>query len=70
MALAFGLGGREVAGQMLGEAYDRGREQKDTVKRDAQIGKERGKRDAERARGEAEHRTNDGDGTTAARSMN
>ena len=70
MALAFGLGGREVAGQMLGEAYDRGRDQKDTVKRDAQIGKERGKRDAERARAEAERRTNDGDGTPAARSMN
>ena len=70
MALAFGLGGREVAGQMLGEAYDRGREQKDTVKRDAQIGKERGKRDAERAREEAQRRTNDGDGTPAARSMN
>ena len=27
MALAFGLGGREVAGRMLGDAYDRGREQ-------------------------------------------
>jgi Conserved TM helix len=68
MALAFGLGGREVAHDMLSEAYDRGRDQKDTVKRDARIGKERGKRDAERARDEAERRTDDG--TAAARSMN
>jgi Conserved TM helix len=29
MALAFGLGGRDVAGRMLAEAYDRGRENRD-----------------------------------------
>ena len=69
MALAFGLGGREVAGQMLSEAYDRGRDQKDTVKRDARIGKERGQRDAERARDEVEVRRGEGNGP-AARSMN
>ena len=34
MALAFGLGGREVAGQMLGDAYDKGREQRGQVKDD------------------------------------
>jgi small-conductance mechanosensitive channel len=68
MALAFGLGGREVAGQMLSDAYDTGRDQRDTVKRDARIGKERGQRDAERTRDEAQNRTSDGG--PAARSMN
>ena len=46
MALAFGLGGREVAGQMLADAYDKGQEQRGQVRRDMQIGKERGKQDA------------------------
>ena len=69
MALAFGLGGREVAHDMLSEAYDRGRDQKDTVKRDARIGKERAQRDADQARTEVEVRTGDGNGP-AARSMN
>ena len=67
MALAFGLGGREVAHDMLSEAYDRGRDQKDTVKRDARIGKERAQRDAEQARTEVG--TGVGNGP-AARSMN
>ena len=34
MALAFGLGGRDVAGQMLSEAYDRGRENTTRFRRD------------------------------------
>jgi hypothetical protein len=34
MALAFGLGGRDVAGRMLAEAYDRGRENRDRFRRD------------------------------------
>jgi len=34
MALAFGLGGRDVAGRMLAEAYDRGRESNDRFRRD------------------------------------
>ena len=54
MALAFGLGGREVAGRMLDDAYDKGQEQRGQVKRDMEIGKERGKQDAERAKVEAE----------------
>jgi len=68
MALAFGLGGREVANEMLSEAYHRGRQNTDQVKRDAQIGRERGKADAQRAQGEAARRSTDG--STAARSMN
>jgi Conserved TM helix len=60
MALAFGLGGREVAGQMLSDAYDKGQENKGQVKDDMRTGKERGKRDAERAKTEAQARTGNG----------
>jgi hypothetical protein len=49
-ALAFGLGGRDVAGQLLGQAYDKGRKNKDQVKRDMQTGKDRGERQAEQAK--------------------
>ena len=62
MALAFGLGGREVAHSMLVDAYNQGQEQRGQVKRDMQLGKERGKQDAQRAKHEAEQRTGDGDG--------
>ena len=41
MALAFGLGGRDVAGRMLAEAYDRGRENRDRFRRDVQVGTDR-----------------------------
>ena len=40
-ALAFGLGGRQVAADMLSTAYDKGREQKAQVRADMQKGKER-----------------------------
>jgi Conserved TM helix len=38
MALAFGLGGRDVAGDMLSEAYDRGREHRGRFTRDLAAG--------------------------------
>ena len=60
MALAFGLGGREVAGRMLSDAYEKGQEQRGQVRRDVEIGKERGKQDAQRAKAEAEQRTGNG----------
>ena len=53
MALAFGLGGRDVAGRMLADAYDKGREQRGQVRRDMEVGKERGRRDAHRLKREA-----------------
>jgi len=65
MALAFGLGGRDVAHRMLEDAYDQGRQQRGQVKRDLQVGKDRGKQDAERTKAAAEQRT--GDGRTDAR---
>ena len=66
MALAFGLGGRDVAGRMLEDAYNKGQEQKDTVKRDMQLGKERGKQEAQRAKSSAQ--SDSGDGQTTVQS--
>jgi hypothetical protein len=60
MALAFGLGGRDVAGRMLEDAYNKGQDERDTVKRDMQVGKERGKQDAQRAKDEAQQRAGNG----------
>jgi small-conductance mechanosensitive channel len=62
MALAFGLGGREVAAQMLGDAYDKGRAQRGRVKDDMETGKERAKDDAQRVKAEAGTRTGAGNG--------
>jgi Conserved TM helix len=50
MALAFGLGGRDLANRLLSDAYDKGQEQRGQVKRDMEIGKERGRQDAERVK--------------------
>jgi Conserved TM helix len=54
MALAFGLGGREVAAEMLRGAYESRRAE---VRRDLLVGKERAKQDAERMKAEAQART-------------
>ena len=53
LALAFGLGGRDVAAKMLNDAYDKGQEQKGQVKQDLQKGKEQAKSDAETAQQKA-----------------
>ena len=55
-ALAFGLGGREVAADLLRTAYDSGQQNKDQVKRDMQQGKQR----AERAAGQHQDRVETG----------
>ena len=47
-ALAFGLGGRDVAGRMLSDAYDAGQRSKDQVKQDMQQGKESAQREQQR----------------------
>ena len=60
LALAFGLGGRTVAQRMLEDAYGKGQQNIDQVKRDAQVGKERGKQEAQRVQGKA------GEGQTQA----
>jgi len=46
-ALAFGLGGREVAGQMLQGAYEKGQENKEQFKRDLDQGVNRAKEEVE-----------------------
>ena len=56
-ALAFGLGGRDVAAQMLAGAYQRGQASREQVRRDMQQGKERARQDLERARESAGERT-------------
>jgi hypothetical protein len=49
LALAFGLGGREVAAELLRGAYRKGQEQKGQVKADLQQGKERAQDQAQSA---------------------
>ena len=51
MALAFGLGGRDVASRLLESAYAKGQEVKDDVKQDVKQGVESGKAQAEEIRG-------------------
>ncbi len=46
-ALAFGLGGRDVAAKMLADAYDAGQRHSDQVKQDVQTGKARAQQQAE-----------------------
>ena len=53
-ALAFGLGGREVAGRHARHAYRKGQEQQGQVKADMQKGKERGQEQAERGKEKAQ----------------
>jgi len=51
--LAFGLGGRDVAAEMIRNGYDSGRSNVDQMKRDAQLGRERAERQADRAKASA-----------------
>jgi hypothetical protein len=41
MALAFGLGGRDVAGRLLADAYDHGRENQDRSRRGRAVDEQR-----------------------------
>jgi hypothetical protein len=56
LALAFGLGGRDVAARMLEGAYVKGQESREQVRRDLEVGREQARRDLGRARGAAEDR--------------
>jgi hypothetical protein len=46
-ALAFGLGGRDVAAQMWSQAYQKGQENSQQVRQDAQTAKQRGQQQAQ-----------------------
>jgi len=63
MALAFGLGGREVAAQMLQGAYQKGQENQEQFKRDLQQGREKTKQEAMQVKERAEDGT-EGDTVT------
>jgi hypothetical protein len=58
MALAFGLGARETAGQLVSGAYSKGQEQSGQVKRDMQTGKQRGQQQAQQVKDKAEDKPN------------
>jgi hypothetical protein len=59
-ALAFGLGGREVAADLLGSAYRKGREQRDQVRRDIELGKARGEQRVEEGKQRAREEVAEG----------
>jgi small-conductance mechanosensitive channel len=54
MALAFGLGGRDAAAELISSGYRKAQEQTGQVKQDMQTGQERATRDAQHARQAAE----------------
>ncbi|MGI8606526.1 MAG: mechanosensitive ion channel family protein, partial [Gaiellaceae bacterium] len=60
MALAFGLGGREVAAQMLQGAYEKGQENKEQFRRDLGQGRENAKQDAMQVKGMAREKADGG----------
>lgn len=60
LALAFGLGGRPVAERMLEDAYRKGQEQKDQVKADARLARERGQGQAQRGKDRAQREVEGG----------
>ena len=61
-ALAFGLGGRDVAARMLEGAYEKGQANKEQYKQELAQGKERAKQEADRVRDQAQ---SSGTGATA-----
>ena len=61
LALAFGLGGRPVAERMLEDAYRKGQEQKDQVKHDAQLARNRGQEQAHRGKDRAQREVEGGE---------
>jgi len=67
MALAFGLGGRDVAGRLLTQAYQTGQQQTEQVKQDVQTGKERGQEQVQQVKAKTEQKA-DGGGNGASAS--
>jgi len=53
-ALAFGLGGRDVAAKMWASAYEKGQQQAAQLKADAATGKERAQQQAQQAKEKAQ----------------
>jgi len=59
-ALAFGLGGREIAADMLRGAYSSGRENQDRIKQDLQTGRDRAQAQADQLRSSGQDRSSPG----------
>jgi small-conductance mechanosensitive channel len=59
MALAFGLGGRTVAADMLQDAYRKGQEKKDDARRDLETGRDRAQARAEEGKQRAQREVGD-----------
>jgi hypothetical protein len=66
-ALAFGLGGRDVAARMLEGAYAKGQEQGDQMRRDLRQGTERARAEARQKKAEMESTDPDRVGATTTR---
>jgi hypothetical protein len=47
-ALAFGLGGRDAAAELIASGYRKARENADTMREDLRVGTDRARREAER----------------------
>jgi small-conductance mechanosensitive channel len=54
-ALAFGLGGRDAAAELVNSGYRKAQEQKDTVQQDMQTGAQRAQADAQGVQKHAQH---------------
>ena len=67
MALAFGLGGRETAARLVSGAYSKGQEQKGQVERDLEVGKQRGRDQAEQVKDRARRDGQGSPGSVRAR---
>jgi hypothetical protein len=65
LALAFGLGGRDVAARLLEDAYSKGREQREQVKSDLQTGRDRAQDRAEQAKDQLDSGTGSGSTTSS-----
>jgi hypothetical protein len=65
-ALAFGLGGREVAAELLRGAYDSGQQNQRQIKRDMQQGKQRAEQAADRHGDRVANGANAGERSTGA----
>jgi len=64
LALAFGLGGRDVAARLLEGAYEKGQASREQVRQDLRKGKEQARQDLERAKEAAQSSTADRPGST------
>ena len=62
MALSFGLGGRQVAADLLSDAYQKGQEQRGQVKHDMEVGRDRAERQAESGKERAQQEVGNGGG--------